>query len=368
MSEIDVDIRAASTGDRAAFARLVDSHRSVICAITLAIVRDTSSSEDVAQDVFIAAWNDIGKLRNPSSFSPWLRQIARNRAHEHLRSRTRYARRHASWVEPDVNAVVDPMVDPRRRILADEEAHALQAALDQLPDDVREIVTLYYREGRSSRQVAELLGISEPAVKKRLERARTSLRSDVMERLGEKLQQTAPTAAFTAAIVAAISIGTPATATAASLGISKSAGAGKLLVLVSGLALGAGAALGAIMFGTRKLVRLARDDEERRAIERFGRRCVGLVAITVTAWIVGPWLWPGPLPMVVPWLWFTFGLGYAYLVSLPRITSRRLAAERAEDPEAPHRQRRDRIRSIVGVAVGVSSGLAGLLYGLQSAT
>jgi hypothetical protein len=77
------NISSAARGDQAAFETLVESHKSLVCSIALAIVRDLETSEEIAQDVFIAAWKQIGKLKNPASFLPWLRQVTRNRSHSY---------------------------------------------------------------------------------------------------------------------------------------------------------------------------------------------------------------------------------------------------------------------------------------------
>src|SRR4051794_5851125 len=84
-ANLELHVRAAAQGDAEAFARLVDASRTLVCSIALAILRDVEASQDVAQDVFLAAWRDLGKLRNPASFLPWLRQMTRNRAHHVLR-------------------------------------------------------------------------------------------------------------------------------------------------------------------------------------------------------------------------------------------------------------------------------------------
>ena len=93
-------------------------------------------SRDVAQDVFLAAWRDLRKLRNPASFLPWLRQLARNRAHHVLRSRARARRHEADAVADDyLQAINDPRPNATAQLVAREEADALAAALDALPDD-----------------------------------------------------------------------------------------------------------------------------------------------------------------------------------------------------------------------------------------
>src|SRR5437868_10180368 len=92
------DVVSAASGDRDAFVRLVEAYADVVSSIALAIVRDLHASQDVAQEVFLVAWRDVRKLRNPSSFLPWLRQITRNRANQWLRDR------HLDITERDADA------------------------------------------------------------------------------------------------------------------------------------------------------------------------------------------------------------------------------------------------------------------------
>src|SRR6478735_3689408 len=86
---------AAAGGDQEAFSRLVTATSGVVSSISLAILRDFELSRDVSQDVFLTAWRDLRKLRNPASFLPWLRQLTRNRAHHVLRTHVRERRRQA---------------------------------------------------------------------------------------------------------------------------------------------------------------------------------------------------------------------------------------------------------------------------------
>ncbi|MCO4747309.1 MAG: hypothetical protein KC912_21095 [Proteobacteria bacterium] len=83
------DVLAARRGDVGAYARLVESHASVVCAIATAIAGDVRLGEEISQEVFVAAWTGLPKLRNPAAFSTWLRQLARNRAKDALRRRSR---------------------------------------------------------------------------------------------------------------------------------------------------------------------------------------------------------------------------------------------------------------------------------------
>jgi RNA polymerase sigma factor (sigma-70 family) len=353
------DVVAAGEGDRVAYGRLVDSTRNLVTAISLAIVRDLPLSEDVAQEAYLEAWQGLGRLRNPTSFLPWLRQLTRNRAHDQLRRRARQA-----TIELDAEHR-DPRPDARTQLIAVEEQAALTAALDELPDDAREVVTLFYREGQSVTQVAALLGMSEVAVKKRLQRAREQLRAATLARLGEALDKSAPAAAFTAAILGAITAGAPATATAAVLAgnlgkagslLAKAPLAATLASAGAGIFAGAlGGALG-VVIGLRKIWRRARDDEERRRLVRFGIVNVAVTTVGAAAMPLGHYLVPNGIGVVCGFALFWIPMTFDYLVWLPRIVARREALERAEDPTAAARQRRERRLSWLGYLGGTLVG------------
>ena len=98
----------------------------LVSSIALAIARDPDVSRDIAQDVFLAAWHDISKLREPSSFLPWLRQITRNRAHHVLRTSRRRRRRIEEQETSDLlDAVVDPRPDASQQLIAEERRRAV---------------------------------------------------------------------------------------------------------------------------------------------------------------------------------------------------------------------------------------------------
>ena len=207
---------AAASGDREAFASLVDATRALVSSIALAIVRDAELSRDVAQDVVLAAWRDLQHLREPESFLPWLRQLTRHRAYHVLRTQRRRTRRlPAVAAEALLGMAVDPRPHAGAVLLADEERRLLAVVLDELPADAREVVTLYYREGESTAHVAHLLGLTEPAVRQRLSRARTRLRATLLERFGLAARHSAPDRTFTAALLMAL--GSPALSSAATV-------------------------------------------------------------------------------------------------------------------------------------------------------
>lgn len=357
------DVRAASGGDARAFGRLVDATSGIVASITLAILRDLEESRDVAQDVYVAAWRDLRKLHEPHSFLPWLRQIARNKALHSLRARTRRRRRFGGPSDPDALLAVaaDPRPDAMARLVDEEERAALRDAIDALPDTSREVVILFYREGESVRQVAELLDLSEAAVKQRLSRARGALR----ESMTRRLRDTRPGAGFTAAVVTAITLAVPAGASAAGLAVGKAATSGSGWGAAAGVAAKVGGAsmMGAlagvfggwwgVLFGSRDLLRRARDERERRGILQYTAAAMLATLGFGVAIIVDP----TPLTATIAFVPMFVLLSLSHFLWIPRITARRLEAERLEDRVRFERERRRRVRSaVLGCVLGFVFG------------
>jgi RNA polymerase sigma factor (sigma-70 family) len=334
----------------------------------MAILRDVEASQDVAQDVFLSAWRDLRKLREPASFLPWLRQMTRNRAHHVLRSRVR-ERRVLSDRDADVLLeVATDAATPAADLIAREDRVRLADAIEALPDEAREVVTLFYREGRSVRQVADLLDMSDDAVKQRLARARAKLRESLLEEIGETLRATAPGAAFTVAVMAA-TVAAPSTAAAASAGLTatKAAGTGVLMKIAT-LFLGASGGfifgLTGVIVGLRPLRKRARDAKEREQLARFQLVAMLTVIVACSGFALLPLATKQDWPHVANFVWFVAALFIEYFVWLPKIIARRLALERSEDPTAAARQRRDELRRWLGFAIGTLSGTAALIAGL----
>ena len=368
---VDTDVRAAQRGDRQAFTRLVESTCTLVSSIAIAIARDPDLSRDIAQDVFLSAWRDMGKLREPSSFLPWLRQITRHRAYHVLRTARRRQRRVEDHAADELlAAAVDPRPDVGEQLIATETRRVLAATIDLLPDDAREVVTLYYREGRSAAQVAGLLGLSEAAVRQRLSRARARLHTELLERFGQGLVETAPGATFVAGVAAALTVAAPSASAAATVAAAGAKDVGllaKSAAFLGGATLGAAGGIAGVVFGLRSLRREARDDQERDELDRLQRVAI---AVVIAAALGMPLMWElthSRFAPVLVFVAFVTSLGAIYEVWLPRILRRRFAAEMREDPErATARRSKERRLKIVGWTVGVLSGTAGLVVGLFS--
>lgn len=266
---IQRELPAARGGDQAAYGRIVAACQNTVTTIALAITRDVAASEDIAQDAFLSAWQHLERLQNPDSFLPWLRQIARNLARDHLR-KYRDAPLDGPNAELAMAMAADPGPQPMQQLLETEQERAAAELIASLPEDSREALLLFYREGQSSQQVALLLGITDAAVRKRLSRARQLVREELLVRFGEFARSSAPSATFAAGVLAGIAaLGKPATASAATAVGAGTALAGKSVLGSVGF-LDGGVIGGALSyyFYRRYMIGFADTLEERRQIMR----------------------------------------------------------------------------------------------------
>jgi RNA polymerase sigma factor (sigma-70 family) len=383
----------ACKGDRAAFGRIVAASQNSITAIALAIVRDVPASQDIAQDAFINAWNNLPQLRNTGSFLPWLRQITRNLARDHLRRRAS-EKRYGGDMDDILAVVADPTPDAPELLSRQHEEQIVAELIDELPEETREILLIYYREGQSSKQVAQLLGMQDAAVRKRLQRARDSLRADMLKRLGEFARATAPGVAFTALVVGGLSMA-PGAAVAAGAagglfagkkmglaaggggkglskllfgGASAGKGAGKLLLGAAGSALFAlVAGIAGVVFGVRRYWITAIDEEEKRSLTRYSAVAIAVVVLFAAgmffAGLEGDPIVPGMVFVVM-----MAAVGAMNLLWLPRLLERRHEIERRRDPgraeQAPKAQTRYALWSMLA---GMLLGLVALAIGILTA-
>ncbi|HYG08306.1 MAG TPA: RNA polymerase sigma factor [Stenotrophomonas sp.] len=227
------ELPTAAAGCQQAYGRIVGACQNTVTAIALAITRDVAASEDIAQEAFLRAWQQLSRLHNHASFLPWLRQITRNLARDWLRAQ-RHRPLSGEAAEVAIGMAADPGLSPADQLQRVQEEIAAEELISALPEESRETLLLYYREGQSSQQVARLLGLSDAAVRKRLSRARACVRAQLLTRFGEFARSSAPGAAFAAAVVSAAMIAAPGVAgtavAAATLGagLGTASGASKL--------------------------------------------------------------------------------------------------------------------------------------------
>jgi RNA polymerase sigma-70 factor (ECF subfamily) len=168
-------IRAAA-GDREAFGHLVERYQSRIYNLVMALGVRRADAEDVAQEVFVRAFQGITRFRGDSRFRTWLYQVAVNAVRSYHAAPYQRETTSPAWHDdPDVARDEPATEDPFVRRLADREL--IDRALAGLPAEWREAVTLRDIEGFSYREIADLTGMPLGTVESRIFRARQQLRT-----------------------------------------------------------------------------------------------------------------------------------------------------------------------------------------------
>ena len=250
------------TGDRDAFARIVERYQSLVCSITYGATGSLGLSEDLAQEAFVTAWKQLSELREPSKLRSWLCAITRNLIGKELRRQGREPSHAAEPLEA-IHESPTPEPSPSAQAISREEEAILWRALERIPNTYREPLILFYREQKSVERVATELELSEDAVKQRLSRGRAMLTEQVTAFVEGALQQTAPGQEFLGAVLAALPLATASAGAATASAAAKGSAATKSGLLATWLAPFVGIAGG--MAAHWLVVRAAPTDRERRA-------------------------------------------------------------------------------------------------------
>ncbi len=174
-------VRAAKQGDISAFEELVKRYDRNVFRIAQHITQNREDAEDVVQDAFLKAYENLKNFQEQSKFYTWLVRIAVNEAL--MRLRRRRPERMVS-LDEDVKTEEDSMPrevadwspNPEQQYSQEELRDILTRTIQGLPSSFRTVFVLRDVEGLSTEETAEALGLSIPAVKSRLLRARLQLR------------------------------------------------------------------------------------------------------------------------------------------------------------------------------------------------
>ncbi len=173
-------VRSAKAGDAEAFGELVERNESKIYGLCLKMLGSPEDAEDCLQEVFIKAFKALPGFREEARFSTWLYRIAYNESLMRIRKKTLDTVSLDRPVEMDEGNVsrdlADWTTDPRADVMNDELSDVLVRHVNELEPDNRIVFLMRDVHGMSTDDTAEALGLSVPAVKSRLHRARLFLR------------------------------------------------------------------------------------------------------------------------------------------------------------------------------------------------
>ncbi len=138
------------------------------------LLEDESAVWDVLQNTWLAVFRHVSRLEDVRKFRSWVYRIAHDQAVTWLQKEKRYV------CQP--NEQIEPMVNHEEWVLAPTDDGAIMhQALQRLPPHCREVLTLFYLEDFTSRQIAEIVGLPEGTIKSRLHNARKDLAAALKE-------------------------------------------------------------------------------------------------------------------------------------------------------------------------------------------
>ena len=181
------------TGNVRAYAILVEKHKEMVFSIALKILHNREDAEEIAQDVFVKAYQSLANFKNEAKFSTWLYRIVYNTAISKVRKKK-------VELSPLDDATINNYSDDTSEnqfLLSDDpdRFELLQKALQSLPEDENVIVSLFYQNDSSIEDISSVTGLTVANVKVKLHRIRKKLYTE-MQRLMKSLEENEPQPAF----------------------------------------------------------------------------------------------------------------------------------------------------------------------------
>jgi RNA polymerase sigma-70 factor (ECF subfamily) len=187
-SSEEVLVAAAKSGDTEAFGELIQRYRKACLKRAMMMIRNRSDAEDEVQNAFWKAFQRLNQFRGEGTFGAWLGRIVENQCLMRIRE-ARNSRFVYLDESSDANVrieLVGQSADPEDQVGVDEVVNLLRREVSRIPPLLRNVMLLRDLEQMPIPDVAERLGLSIPAAKSRLMRARLELRSRIAKHCGRK--------------------------------------------------------------------------------------------------------------------------------------------------------------------------------------
>ncbi len=172
-------VRRAQQNERGAFDLLVLKYQHKVIKLVARLLRDPTEAEDVAQEAFVKAYRALGSFRGDSAFYTWLYRIAVNTARNSIASRQRrpldYEVELSEGEQNNVAARLKHDDTPEATVLSEEIRQTVNAAIEQLPEDLRTAIVLREIEGLSYEEIATAMDCPVGTVRSRIFRAREAI-------------------------------------------------------------------------------------------------------------------------------------------------------------------------------------------------
>ena len=182
----NVLVRRAREGDYEAFEQLFERHRLLVYRFAYQMVPRRDDAEDIVQEAFVRAYQNLHRYRDEAKFTTWLLRIVTNLCTDQARMRNRRdtleqqeAGSGLTWM------TIGDTVDPVEELELDRRKVALRKALNAFPVHHRTMIILRDLEERDYPEIAEILGCTVGGAKLRVLRARRALKDRIAPLLGD---------------------------------------------------------------------------------------------------------------------------------------------------------------------------------------
>ncbi|MBT8285045.1 MAG: RNA polymerase sigma factor [Flavobacteriaceae bacterium] len=166
-------ISRSLAGDHVAYGVLVDRYKYLIFTLACRLLKNKEDAEEIAQDTFVKAFEALETFKGDAKFSSWLYRIAYRKSLDRIKQNKR---------QPFLNSIDDDGVRELKAsgsileaIDRKERSELLKATINRLPEIDSALVTLYYYEQLTIREISEIMDMSQNAIKVRLFRSRKQL-------------------------------------------------------------------------------------------------------------------------------------------------------------------------------------------------
>ena len=173
-------IRKILSGDDAAFGILVEKYQKSVHALAWRKVQDFHYAEEIMQDTFLRAYKKLPTLKNPNQFAGWLHVIAHRLCIDWMRSQKSVMQSiEDTPVEEIEESSYTHHISEQRMTEKTERYHELvEKLLEKLPENERAVVTLFYLDEMSTKEIGKFMGVSVNTITSRLQRARKRMQAD----------------------------------------------------------------------------------------------------------------------------------------------------------------------------------------------
>jgi RNA polymerase sigma-70 factor (ECF subfamily) len=187
MHEDNYYIDCIIKGDVNAFTTLVNRHKRMVYTFALKMVKVPEDAEEIAHDAFVKAYHSLRTFKRQSKFSTWLYRIVFNECVSRLRKKKFET---ISIDEPRFSYLEAEVTESFIKELNDkEQKEILMKAVNKLPDDERSVITLFYLQECSIKEIMEITEYTESNVKIKLFRGRNRLWEKLKFTFNDKINQ-----------------------------------------------------------------------------------------------------------------------------------------------------------------------------------